>query len=82
MNENKHHPIADVVPVFEHEWNDYPDAVLIAMDNGQVIKYDFPVEQPHPAFKKVMHLIDSLPVYGGYKHDPEYELIKKIRRKR
>ena len=25
MNENKHHPIADVVPVFEHEWNDYEE---------------------------------------------------------
>ena len=61
------HPLAEVKPIWEHDWSDYPDIIRVAMEDGKVINYYIDVELPHPAFTKAMDLIDKLPVYGGYK---------------
>ena len=72
----KAEPLVSVTTVRECEWNPYPDIVRIPMSDGTVQNYQILVPQPHPAFKKVVDLLDKLPVYGGYKA-PE---IKKRRR--
>lgn len=63
-------PLASVTPVRKSEWNKYPDIVRIPMDDGTVQDYEIIVRQPHPAFQKVINLLDSMPVYGGYKAPP------------
>ena len=70
-------PLVNVTPVRTSDWNKYPDIVRIPMDDGTVQDYQIVIQQPHPAFKKVVDLLDKLPVYGGYKA-PE---IKKRRRR-
>jgi len=74
---NRIEPIPDVVPVWEHEWSEYPEEIVVGFKNGHFARYQLYVEQPHPAFQKVINLLDKLPVYGGYKA-PE---IKKRRRR-
>ena len=48
--------------------NEFPEQVRIVMSNGKRVWYQLPVEQPHPAFRKVIDLLDNMPVYGGYKY--------------
>ena len=63
-----HHAVA---PIWDYESSDYPDRIKVPMKDGQVVEYVRKVEQPHPAFRQVLDLIDKLPVYGpsaaGYK---------------
>lgn len=66
-NVKQHKPIPDVVPVYRSEWSEYPDEILVAFRNGHFVRYQLEASQPHPAFRKVIDLIDNMPVYGGYK---------------
>lgn len=63
-------PLADVTPVWEHDYSDYPDMIRVAMEDGKVVNYRIDVQMPHPAFRKVMKLMEKIP-YGvsqyGYK---------------
>lgn len=72
----KAEPLIEMVTIRETDWNPYPDIVRVPMTDGTVQNYQIVVPQPHPAFQQVIHLLDKLPVYGGYKA-PE---IKKRRR--
>ena len=63
-------PLADVTPIWEHDYSDYPDMIRVAMADGTVVNYRIDVRLPHPAFKSVMKLMERVP-YGisqyGYK---------------
>ena len=67
-------PIPDVVPLWEHEWSEYPDEILVGMKNGHMIRYRLNVEQPHPAFEKAMNIVKKITGNG-------YEAPKKRRRR-
>lgn len=71
VKEGQISPIPDVFPVWEHDWSDYPDMIRVAMADGNVVNYRIDVELPHPAFKRVMKLLEKIP-YGpsdkGYRH--------------
>lgn len=54
---NKIRPLSHTVtPVFG-PYSDYPIAVRVPMENGQVVKFVAEVEQPRPQFKKAMEVI-------------------------
>ena len=63
-------PLADVTPIWDHDYSDYPDLIRVAMEDGKVVNYRIDVQMPHPAFRKVMKLMEKIP-YGvsqyGYK---------------
>ena len=63
----KAEPLIEMVTIRETDWNPYPDIVRVPMTDGTVQNYQIVVPQPHPAFQRVINLLDKLPVYGGYK---------------
>ena len=63
-------PLADVTPIWEHDYSVYPDMLRVAMEDGKVVNYRIDIVMPHPAFSRVMKLMEKIP-YGvsqyGYK---------------
>ena len=57
------HPLADVTPIWEHDFSVYPDIIRVAMDDGRVVNYCIDVQMPNPAFQRVMGLLKEIP-YG------------------
>lgn len=57
------YPIPDVVPKWESEYSDYPDVVIVCMQNGHPVRYRRDVNMPHPAFRQAM---DTLHRMVGY----------------
>lgn len=77
--ESKIRPIADVVPIWEHD-GQYPDLIKVAMADGQVVTYRLDVQQPHPAFTAAMMALDRMPVFGGPEvpgYKARHEAVKK-----
>lgn len=68
-------PLADVTPLWDGEWDVYPPVIRVAMEDGTVRDYQLESNQ-QPAFRRVISLLDKLPIYGGYKAPA----IKKRRR--
>lgn len=68
-------PLLNVTGTCDTDESDYYDVIRLPMEDGTVVDYQRIIHQ-QPAFKRVMNLLDKLPVYGGYKA-PE---IKKSRR--
>ena len=57
-------PLADVTSIYDREDSEYPETLRVPMSNGMVVDYVLKIEQPHPAFREVMHLLDRMPAYG------------------
>ena len=66
----KRMPLGSVTPKFEREESLYPDILMVAMDDGRVIRYrrTDSERRQNPAFVEAMELLKRLPVYGGRKH--------------
>jgi hypothetical protein len=56
-------PLADVTGVWSSDFSEYPDRIRVAMSDGKVIDYRLDIDQPHPAFRNVMGLLEKIP-YG------------------
>lgn len=60
-------PLPQALPVYEHDWSDYPDRLRVAMDDGKVVDYVLQVTQPKPVLKDLLDKLDET-VFGGYKY--------------
>ena len=69
-------PLVVVRTIYDGDWSTYPERIRVPMGDGHVATYRLETQQPHPAFRMVIDLLDKMPVYGGYK----YEEKKKRRR--
>jgi hypothetical protein len=62
-------PLVKVKTVYAYEVSEYPDEVLIPMDNGHVVRYirAEPVAEPHfeAAMESVRHMV------VGYQYKPK-----------
>ena len=47
-------PMPIALPIWEHDWSDYPDRVRVSMENGKVIDYVREIKQPAPVFKDAL----------------------------
>lgn len=63
----RHKPLPEAVPVYEHGWSDYPDRMRQPMDDGKVIDYRIDIPQPAPVFKEALDRFTAICV-GGYKY--------------
>lgn len=75
-------PLIDVLPVWDDEDSDYPDAVRIAMEDGNVITYriDRP-ELAEESFKRAMEILRSWPVTAETGYQAKHIDKKERRRK-
>ena len=69
-------PLAGVTGIWSDPDSIYPDVIRVAMSNGKVVDYRIDVQQPHPAFKRVMGLLEKIP-YGASEHGYKAKHAKK-----
>jgi len=56
-------PLGQGVPVWDYDTSDYPDRVMMPMEDGHVITYVRLIEQPHP---KCLKTIDMIRIMNGH----------------
>ena len=66
-------PLADVVPVYDTEFSDYPDGLRVMMDNGHAKTYRLEEKLPAPVLREPLERFEKV-CFGGYQY--------KARRKR
>jgi hypothetical protein len=47
-------PLPMVLPIWEHDWSEFPDVVRVSMEDGHVINYRREISQPKPVFKEML----------------------------
>jgi len=60
-------PLPEVVPIWEHGFDGYPDAVRVSFRDGSTAVYDIRREQPHPIIVENINIIRK---WKGYNNQP------------
>ena len=73
MESMRKRPLAAITAIWEkNSVSKYPDGLKVPMNDGHVIDYTRPVEQPHPCFLNAMELLQTMPKGLGYQyHQPK-----------
>ena len=58
--ELKIRPLADVTPLWERDLSVYPDALKVAMTDGQVVTYRLEIEMPKPCLPSFDSAVDTI----------------------
>ena len=68
MNGHKRPQILDKpLPIYDHEWSEFPDRIRISFDNGKTAVYDLRMEQPAPVILENIKIIRK---WRGYVNQP------------
>jgi hypothetical protein len=60
-------PLPEIVPIWEHGFDGYPDAVRVSFPDGSTAVYDIRREQPHPIIVENINIIRK---WKGYNNQP------------
>ena len=60
-------PLPEVVQIWEHGFDGYPDAVRVSFPDGSTAVYDIRREQPHPIIVENINIIRK---WKGYNNQP------------
>ena len=61
-------PLPEVVPIYEHDFEEIPESIRVSFENGSTAVYDLRREQPHPLTVKCVETIRKW--NNGYNNQP------------
>ena len=60
-------PLPEVVPIYGHGFDGYPDAVRVSFEDGSTAVYEIRRDQPHPIIMENIRIIRK---WNGYNNQP------------
>ena len=60
-------PLPEVVPIYEHGYDGYPDAIRVSFADGSTAVYELRRDLPHPI---IMENISIIRKWNGYNNQP------------
>jgi len=64
----RHEPLVRVKTVYEYDVSEYPDEIMVPMDDGHVVRYVLAEPVASPCFEAAMESIKNMVV--GYQYRP------------